>query len=146
MTEFATIYDFDTLVQRAGMTPRPYQADLAGLVGAALDGGAPLAVAVQAGTGVGKSWALAHPALRSAALGRRVIWSTHTLLLRAQVLATLRQAHDAAGGAAAGLPLIAERRGRADYVSASRALRLRHALAGRRGPAETLDVLDALSA
>jgi Rad3-related DNA helicase len=137
--------EFDTLLQHAGLTPRAYQSDLSGLVAVALQPGAPVALAVQAGTGVGKTWAIAHPVLQAAAAGRHVVWSTHTLLLRAQVIETLRQAYLAAGGTAAGLPPVAERRGRADFVSASRALRLRHALAERREPAETLDLLDALA-
>ncbi|MGG5818736.1 helicase C-terminal domain-containing protein [Falsiroseomonas sp. HW251] len=141
----ATLSSFNALARAAGLQARPYQSDLAGIVSESLNAGAPCALAIQAATGLGKTWALAFPALVEAAKRRRVVWSTHTLLLRAQVIETLRQAHAAAGGSAAGLPAIAERRGRADYVSASRTLRLRHALAEQREAAETIGLLDALS-
>jgi len=135
---------FDALITAAGLVPRPYQRVLAGEVTANLASGEPVAVAAQAGTGVGKTWALAHAALEAAQAGRRVIWSTHTTLLRAQVLDTLHRALAASG--LAGTVTAAERRGRADFPSATRARRLRHALKDRGADAETIAQLDALAA
>src|SRR4051794_23289685 len=71
---------FEQLMLAAGLTARTYQRDLAEQVGEHLAPGTPIAVGVQATTGVGKAWALAHNALEAARAGRRVIWSTHTTL------------------------------------------------------------------
>jgi ATP-dependent DNA helicase DinG len=135
---------FASLMAEAGLTPRTYQAIFAEQVATALRGGAPIAVAAQAGTGVGKTWALTHAALEAAQAGRRVIWSTHTTLLRAQVLETLHRALAAAG--LAGSVTAVERRGRADFPSATRTRRLRHALKDRGAEAEVIAQLDALAA
>lgn len=135
---------FDALLAHLGLTPRPSQADFAAAIGNALSLGAPVAVAAQASTGVGKTLALAHAALNAAQAGKRVIWSTHTVLLRAQVMETLSKATAALGAEARfGTPV--ERRGRADYPSASRIRRMRHALADRGAERDTLAQLDTLA-
>lgn len=136
---------FDELMQAAGLTPRAYQRDLAEQVAEHLAAGAPIAIGVQATTGVGKTWALAHAALEAAQAGRRVIWSTHTTLLRSQVLATLERALSVAFPEPLERPALAENRGRADYPSSSRVMRLRHALADRKAPVENISLLDALA-
>lgn len=99
---------FDELMQAAGLTPRAYQRDLAEQVAEHLAAGAPTAIGVQATTGVGKTWALAHAALEAARAGRRVIWSTHTTLLRSQVLATLERALSVAFPEPSERPALAE--------------------------------------
>jgi ATP-dependent DNA helicase DinG len=136
---------FEHLMADAGLVVRPPQRDLAEQVAAHLASGMPCAVAVQAATGVGKTWALAYAVTVALRNGRRVVWSTHTIMLRAQVLATLRQALAGAFPEADNRPVLAERRGRADYVSATRTRRLRHIIADSKGPAETVTVLDALA-
>jgi ATP-dependent DNA helicase DinG len=136
---------FETLMSAAGLRPRSYQLQLAESVHAHLAAGEPIAVAVQATTGVGKTWALAHAAVEAARAGQRVVWSTHTTFLRSQVLATLEAALCAAWPSANGRPRLAEKRGRADYPSRSRTMRMRHALADRKAPAEDIVLLDALA-
>lgn len=136
---------FDQLMAAAGLVPRPLQADLAMQVGEHLASRKPLAVAVQATTGVGKTWAMAYVAAAAAAEGRRVVYSTHTTLLRGQVLTTFGGALAASWPDAATRPVLAERRGRADYPSSSRSLRLRHALADRGGERDRVELLDALA-
>ena len=137
--------DFATLAASLHPTPRPYQAALAEQLGEHLAPRLPAAIALQAPTGVGKTLVLAHAALTAAQEGQRVVWSTQTTLLRAQLRATLDQAIAALGPAAAGWARSAERRGRADYPSATRTLRLRHALADRGTDPDSLAVLDALA-
>jgi ATP-dependent DNA helicase DinG len=137
---------FEHLMAAAGLAVRHSQRDLAEQVASHLDSGSACAVAVQAATGVGKTWALSFAAVEALWNGRRVIWSTHTTLLRAQVLVTMGQALIAAWPDETSRPILAERRGRADYPSASRTLRLRHTLAEHSGSPETLLVLDALAA
>src|SRR6266513_2463759 len=67
-----------------GYEDRPQQRELAEAIERTFaDGGALVA---EAGTGVGKSMAYAVPALASAALGERVIISTHTLPLQDQLV------------------------------------------------------------
>jgi predicted DnaQ family exonuclease/DinG family helicase len=67
-----------------GYEDRPQQRELAEAIERTLaDGGALVA---EAGTGVGKSMAYAVPALAAAALGERVIISTHTLPLQDQLV------------------------------------------------------------
>ena len=99
----------DSLLRAANLQPRPYQRNQANAV----------------------AGHIAEPGLVAARTGRRVIWATHTIRLRMQVLEALRRPLRAAWPKAEGRPLLAERRGRADFPSASRALRLRHALASR---------------
>jgi ATP-dependent DNA helicase DinG len=136
---------FEVFATTAGLVARPYQRDLADAVAGHLASGAPVAVAVQATTGVGKTWALAFAAVEAVRRGQRVIWSTHTILLRMQVLATLAQAGVAAELQRTDGFTLAERRGRADYPSASRSLRLRHALQDRGAERERIAQLDALA-
>ena len=136
---------FDRLMANVGLSVRAPQQDLAEQVAAHLAKGAPNVVAVQAATGIGKTWALAHAVVLELRNSRRVVWSTHTILLRTQVLATLGQALAAAWPNRNDRPLLAERRGRADYPSATRTRRLRHALADSNGPIETIEMLDALA-
>jgi ATP-dependent DNA helicase DinG len=141
-----SIMTFERLMIDASLIARPAQLSLAEQVAAHLAPATPIGVAVQAATGVGKTWALAYSVVTALKQQRRVVWSTHTILLRTQVLATLRQALSAAWPDEATRPLSAERRGRADYPSATRSRRLRHALADARGPAEVIAALDALAA
>jgi ATP-dependent DNA helicase DinG len=137
---------FEALMTAAGLAARPYQRDLADAVARHLASGTPIAVAVQAATGIGKTWTLAFAALEGMRRGQRVIWSTHSILLREQVLATLAQAGIAAAShTSAGFKPV-ERRGRADYPSASRSLRLRHSLQDRGAERERIEQLDSLSA
>jgi ATP-dependent DNA helicase DinG len=143
--EWGRLVTFERLMIDAGLTARPAQQSLAEQVEAHLGGGLPKVVAVQAATGIGKTWALAHPATVALRNGRRVVWSTHTILLRNQVLLTMRQALAAAWPDERGRPVLAERRGRADYVSAVRTRRLRHFVADNKGPAESIATLDALA-
>lgn len=64
---------------------RPEQLRMAGAVSAAITGGQHLMV--EAGTGVGKSFAYLVPAILAAAeLGKRVVISTHTISLQEQLL------------------------------------------------------------
>ena len=137
---------FDQLTAAAGLSVRPSQRDIAEQIAAHLEPGQPCAVAVQASAGIGKTWALAQATVIALRNNRRVVWSTHTIQLRAQVLATVQRALMVAWPEDDGRPVLAERRGRADYPSPSRALRLRHAVADRAGPPETLATLDALAA
>lgn len=132
------IPDFAAFCDALGREARPFQSTLSTIVSDALRPGAPIAIAVQASTGTGKTWAVAHPAIVAAAAAKRVVWSTHTIFQREQVIDELRRAHSASPG----LPSVAERRGRADYVSSSRTNRLRHALAARGEGQETLTLLD----
>ena len=136
---------FERLMTDAGLIARPAQRDLAEQVAAHLGGGLPRVVAVQAATGIGKTWALAYPVTVALNLRQRVVWSTHTILLRNQVLLTMRQALAAAWPNENDRPVLAERRGRSDYVSASRTRRLRHIAADNKGPAEMTATLDALA-
>jgi Rad3-related DNA helicase len=132
---------FASFMAAAGMVARVPQEVFAEAVADRLRPGEPVAVAAQAATGIGKTWALAFAAVEAAGAGRRVIWSTHTTLLRAQVLATLRHAV-----AAAGVPVVVhERRGRTDYPSAVRTRRLRHARKDAGADADELAQLDALA-
>jgi Rad3-related DNA helicase len=137
---------FEQLMTAAGLTPRRYQLELAERVTDHLAPRTPIAIAVQATTGVGKTWAMAFAVLQAAREDRRVIWSTHTIFLRGQVLATLDAALRAAWKSGDGRPVLAERRGRADYPSKSRTMRMRHALADRRAPRENIAMLDDLAA
>jgi len=127
----------------AGLTPRSYQQALANAVRDALAGGA-AHLAVQAGTGVGKTWALAATVLDAVKAGRRVIWSTHTTLLRGQVLDTLHRAASATGGNPGAV--VRERRGMTDYPSATRTLRLWHSLRDQGGAPEAIEQLARLGA
>jgi ATP-dependent DNA helicase DinG len=136
---------FDRLMQQAGLAARPYQRDLVTQIAEHLAPGSPAALAVQAATGVGKTWALAHALQQALLRGRRIVWSTHTILLRQQVVETLARALEVAWPSPETRPVLAERRGRADYPSPSRTRRLRHALADRGGDRDTISVLDALS-
>jgi ATP-dependent DNA helicase DinG len=137
---------FEDLMAAAGRSARSYQLQLAEQVAAHLVLRSPVAIAVQATTGVGKTWALAFAALQAARDRRRVVWSTHTTFLRGRVLATLDAAVRAAWPNGEGRPGLAERRGRADYPSPTRTLRLRHALADRKADGVVLSTLDALAA
>jgi hypothetical protein len=143
--EQGAIVTFEHIMADAGLRVRRSQEDLAEQVASHLANGSPRVVAVQAATGVGKTWALAYAASVALRNGQRVVWSTHTILLRAQVLATLHQALAAAWPDVSSRPVLAERRGRADYPSSSRTRRLRHALADSNGPIETIEILDALA-
>ena len=136
---------FERLMADVGLAARPPQQSLAEQVASHLANGVPKVVAVQAATGIGKTWALAHAVTLELGKGRRVVWSTHTILLRTQVLATLHQALAAAWPDPNIRPMLAERRGRADYPSATRTRRLRHALADSNGPAEITEMLDLLA-
>jgi ATP-dependent DNA helicase DinG len=140
-----TMMTFERLMNDAGLAVRPYQQDLAAQVAGHLVPSLPGVVAVQAAAGVGKTWALAYAAVAALRRGQRVVWSTHTILLRQQVLETIQSTLAAAWPDEVARPVLAERRGRADYPSASRTLRLRHVVADRNGPAETLALLDALA-
>lgn len=137
---------FDELVTAAGLQPRPEQAALARELAEYLQPRSAIAVAVQAATGVGKTWVAAHAAVAAALAGRRVVCSTHTIFLRSATCATLTRALEAACPDPAHRPAFAERRGRADFPSATRALRMRHALADRGAPREDIGLLDALAA
>jgi Rad3-related DNA helicase len=137
---------FEQMMEAAGLAARPLQTDMAGQVAEHLAPRKPIALAVQAATGVGKTWAMAHAAVAAAGEARRAIYCTHTTLLRGQVLATLDRALVAAWPDPTTRPVLAERRGRADFPSASRTLRLRHALADRGGERERVELLDALAA
>jgi ATP-dependent DNA helicase DinG len=80
-------FDLDTRLrsQLPGFEARPAQQAMADAVARAMDEGGQLLV--EAGTGTGKSLAYLLPALeRAAAEGERVILSTHTLNLQAQLL------------------------------------------------------------
>ena len=134
------------LLAAAGLQARPEQVALARELAETLRPRTATSVAVQAATGVGKTWVAAHAALSAALEGRRVVCSTHTILLRDQMRSTLERALHAACPDPARRPALAERRGRADYPSPSRALRLRHALAERGAPREQIMLLDALAA
>jgi ATP-dependent DNA helicase DinG len=136
---------FEQMMAAAGLVARPLQSDLALQVAEHLVSSKPIAVAVQAATGVGKTWAMAYAAIAAAAEGRRVIYSTHTTLLRGQVLTTLDRALMAAWPDTRTRPVLAERRGRADFPSASRVLRLRHVLADRGDDRERVELLDSLA-
>ncbi|MEO3474089.1 helicase C-terminal domain-containing protein [Roseomonas sp. CAU 1739] len=135
------IPDFGALSRALNLEERAFQTALSSMVSDALKPGTPVTVAVQAGTGIGKTWAVTHPALAAAAAGRRVVWSTHTIFQREQVIETMRKAR----GALPDIPAVAERRGRSDYVSPSRTNRLRHALEARGEAKETLGLLDDLA-
>lgn len=72
--------------EKAGFEERPQQVEMARAVGRALNDGVHLAV--EAGTGVGKSYAYLIPALEWGRLNRRpVVVSTHTKVLQAQLAA-----------------------------------------------------------
>jgi ATP-dependent DNA helicase DinG len=137
--------DAFALFGAAGLASRTYQVKLANAVANDLRPGAPIVLAVQAATGVGKTWAVAVAAMEAALRGRRVVWSTHTVLLRAQVLATLEKAAMAVDTLRGTRPSVAQRRGMGDFVSRSRTLRLRHGLKDRGADQETLDLLDRLA-
>src|SRR5688500_322277 len=65
--------------------PRPQQTDMAAAVDRALDAGTTLAV--EAGTGVGKSFAYLLPAIRRVVERKeRVVISTHTISLQEQLI------------------------------------------------------------
>ena len=68
-----------------GYEPRPEQVEMASAVASAFATGTPLMV--EAGTGVGKSFAYLLPAVDAAVrLGKRVIVSTHTIALQEQLV------------------------------------------------------------
>jgi Rad3-related DNA helicase len=136
---------FEQMKSASGLTARPFQADLTQLLCEKLAPGIPVSVALQAPTGVGKTWAASYPVLQAVREGRRVIWSTHTTLLRAQVHATLTQAVSVMWSASTARPAVSERRGRADYSSPSRTLRMRHALKERGADTQIVTLLDALA-
>lgn len=135
----------DDLLAAAGLQARAEQVALARELAETLQPRTATAVAVQAATGVGKTWVAAHAALAAALEGRRVVCSTQTVLLRAQTCATIDRALRAACPDTAHRPVLAERRGRADYPSATRTLRLRYALADRGAPRDQIELLDALA-
>lgn len=137
--------DATALFQAAHLDGRTYQIDLANRVAADLRAGTPIVLAVQAATGVGKTWAVAVAAIEAALRGRRVVWSTHTVLLRAQVLTTLEKAAAAAETLRGIRPSVAQRRGMGDFVSRSRTLRLRHGLKDHGADQGALDLLDRLA-
>jgi Rad3-related DNA helicase/REP element-mobilizing transposase RayT len=64
--------------------PRPQQIEMADAVESALVGGRHLLV--EAGTGVGKSFAYLLPAIRAVARKKRVVISTHTIALQEQLI------------------------------------------------------------
>src|SRR5262245_38853027 len=99
---------FEELITAAGFSVRSYQRDLAEGVVDHLAAGTLIKVAVQATTGVGKTWALAYATIEAARAGRRVVWSTHTTFLRSQVLDTLQAVLRAAWLSAVGRPVLAE--------------------------------------
>src|SRR4051812_42131886 len=67
-----------------GYEPRPQQADMAAAVDRAFDREKHLIV--EAGTGVGKSFAYLVPAIAQAAKGKKVVISTHTISLQEQLM------------------------------------------------------------
>ncbi len=67
----------------SGFEPRPQQHEMALAVAEAFDGNHHLAV--EAGTGVGKSFAYLLPAIHLALAGHRVVVSTHTIALQEQL-------------------------------------------------------------
>jgi predicted DnaQ family exonuclease/DinG family helicase len=94
-----------------GYEDRPEQRELAAAIERTFaDGGALVA---EAGTGVGKSMAYAVPALASAAMGERVIISTHTLPLQDQLVRKDLPALQAALGTE--IP-VAVLKGRSNYL------------------------------
>ncbi|MCC6361427.1 MAG: DEAD/DEAH box helicase [Phycisphaerales bacterium] len=67
-----------------GFEPRPQQREMAAAVARAFDEGRHLAV--EAGTGVGKSFAYLLPAIEQVLAGRKVVVSTHTIALQEQLI------------------------------------------------------------
>lgn len=94
-----------------GFEQRPEQLELAGAVEATFDAGGVLMA--EAGTGIGKSLAYLVPALRRAALGERVIVSTHTLPLQEQLVRKDLPALQAALGTDAPVAML---KGRSNYL------------------------------
>ena len=94
-----------------GYEDRPQQRELAEAIERTFaDGGALVA---EAGTGVGKSIAYAVPALAAAALGERVIISTHTLPLQDQLVRKDLPALQLALGSAVAVAVL---KGRSNYL------------------------------
>jgi len=90
---------------------RPEQLELAGAVEAIFDTGGVLVA--EAGTGTGKSLAYLMPALRRAAMGERVIVSTHTLPLQEQLVRKDLPALQAALGTDVPVAIL---KGRSNYL------------------------------
>ena len=90
---------------------RPEQRQLAEAIDATMDGGGVLVA--EAGTGTGKSLAYLIPALRRAAMGERVIVSTHTLPLQEQLIRKDLPALQAALGTDVPVAIL---KGRSNYV------------------------------
>src|SRR5690349_7659654 len=67
-----------------GYEPRPQQAEMASAVDRAFESKQHLVV--EAGTGVGKSFAYLVPAIAQAAKGKKVVISTHTISLQEQLM------------------------------------------------------------
>ncbi len=103
---------FAVLAQRmAGFEHRPEQMELATAVGETFDAGGVLVA--EAGTGTGKSLAYLVPALRRAAMGERVIVSTHALPLQDQLVRKDLPALQAALGTEIPVAIL---KGRSNYL------------------------------
>lgn len=94
-----------------GFEERPEQRQLAEAIDATMDGGGVLVA--EAGTGTGKSVAYLIPALRRAAMGERVIVSTHTLPLQEQLMRKDLPALQAALGTNVPVAIL---KGRSNYL------------------------------
>ena len=90
---------------------RPEQRELADAIEATMDAGGVLVA--EAGTGTGKSLAYLVPALRRAAMGERVIVSTHTLPLQEQLMRKDLPALQAALGTDVPVAML---KGRSNYL------------------------------
>ncbi|MBM4434199.1 MAG: hypothetical protein FJ028_03640 [Chloroflexi bacterium] len=95
----------------SGFEERPEQRQLAEAIDATMDGGGVLVA--EAGTGTGKSLAYLVPALRRAAMGERVVVSTHTLPLQEQLVRKDLPALQSALGTSVPVAIL---KGRSNYL------------------------------